>query len=734
MLNVKLIKIVSVYIVVMATAMVFTHHVHAGSLVEIETNCQCGTVLRLHAEFSGTPLTKENYKVNSTFSLDNNPSCVNPDDTGAETVPIEHYDSVLGKWVEGYDASGRGWIDSRNTYYSPGACVWKEYTSWVIKDSNGNTVKNGDTSSICSDCQNSAPTCKSPIPNPDKDSYGPGETISLKSDATDKDGDALSYEWSASAGSLATPRSEDTDYTFPNAYDVSSVIKYKVTDTHGAYAECQTTLNTSEEPQAFCGDGIINGNEECDDGEQNGNVCTPTSENSCTYCSDTCTLITVNSTGPEPYCGDGIVNNNEACDNGEQNGKTCSPEYGETCTYCNSDCSELITVNGGYCGDGYVDEPQEECDDKESNGNTCIPPKDSSCTYCSDDCKNVTVASNPDASACNESCVDNTDCDSGLVCSGNVCRNNSCLSDIDCVCDNNAVDTQIIVNTNLASDNTCVSDIGMLGDVDVTLQSDSSSNKYNAKSSPTEGKAVFDNVPYDTYTISAKKEEYISCESSVSVTVDPSNLKQEENMSLFKSEPNTWLSCSQGNFTMLTDLNEKMPSSGALIDLDGTIMIDGSIDLKDGEYGNNTYVFSPYNNGDNAFFNTVFAKITESNNDVYFVQGDYEVKNSNSSDTEFSLPGTKTILVVGGDLVVDYNIDKINATIIVNGDATFRSEDDSDSSVVDDDLMINGNLLVHENIIQKRKSHIEVKGTYEFLNLGDDFNFNIFREYKRYTE
>ncbi len=51
-----------------------------------------------------------------------------------------------------------------------------------------------------------------------------------------------------------------------------------------------------------------------------------------------------------PYCGDGVEQPWEECDDGENNG-----EYG----YCNEDCTGL----GPYCGDNNIDQPWEQCDD-----------------------------------------------------------------------------------------------------------------------------------------------------------------------------------------------------------------------------------------------------------------------------------------------------------------------------------------------------------------------------------
>ena len=71
----------------------------------------------------------------------------------------------------------------------------------------------------------------------------------------------------------------------------------------------------------FCGNGVLNSGEACDDGANNKLTCTPTysfsssSIGSCTYCvTNLCNLNTV----PGPFCGDGV----------------CSPEHGENYQTC----------------------------------------------------------------------------------------------------------------------------------------------------------------------------------------------------------------------------------------------------------------------------------------------------------------------------------------------------------------------------------------------------------------
>jgi fibro-slime domain-containing protein len=94
-----------------------------------------------------------------------------------------------------------------------------------------------------------------------------------------------------------------------------------------------------------CGDGIINGTEQCDDGPKN-------DDNAYGGCTTQCTI--------GPYCGDGKVFPDpaiEQCDDGvNQSG------YGDP-NGCAPGCK-----TPPYCGDGNVDFPNEQCDDGVNNG------------------------------------------------------------------------------------------------------------------------------------------------------------------------------------------------------------------------------------------------------------------------------------------------------------------------------------------------------------------------------
>lgn len=108
----------------------------------------------------------------------------------------------------------------------------------------------------------------------------------------------------------------------------------------------------------FCGDGAVNGGEECDDGNAVDN--------------DGCTNACTN-----PRCGDGIVQAPEECDDGNLvNNDACTnacttPRCGDGIVQAGEQCDDGNQIDGDgcqancqnpRCGDGIVD-PGEGCDD-----------------------------------------------------------------------------------------------------------------------------------------------------------------------------------------------------------------------------------------------------------------------------------------------------------------------------------------------------------------------------------
>jgi fibro-slime domain-containing protein len=162
-------------------------------------------------------------------------------------------------------------------------------------------------------------------------------------------------------------------------------------------------VHTVSQCATVCGDGIVAGNEQCDNGTNNGSygTCNPDCtlapycgddkvENPPEQCDNGSNLATYGGTMEEcgpgckwaPYCGDGVKNGPEACDQG-------SSDVSPSTAYGKNVCTTACTV-APYCGDGV---PQsafgEQCDNGTNNGSygTCNP----NCTlapYCGDGTKN----------------------------------------------------------------------------------------------------------------------------------------------------------------------------------------------------------------------------------------------------------------------------------------------------------------------------------------------------------
>lgn len=140
----------------------------------------------------------------------------------------------------------------------------------------------------------------------------------------------------------------------------------------GCSADCRTVESGWRCPEAgracspICGDGIVAGRETCDDGNtQSGDGCS----NICLTepgwdCSGgTCVRSSFDGglepDGRQAVCGDGIMSGAEECDDGPMNSDST---YGGCTTRC---------TLGPHCGDGTVDQG-EECDLGDLNGKPVI--------------------------------------------------------------------------------------------------------------------------------------------------------------------------------------------------------------------------------------------------------------------------------------------------------------------------------------------------------------------------
>jgi len=111
----------------------------------------------------------------------------------------------------------------------------------------------------------------------------------------------------------------------------------QVCETENGYAgtkTCNSCLWGECETEEFCGDGTLNGNEECDDGNN--------------IDGDGCSSICINEQSTGPVCGDGIKEGTEECDEGEDNGDH---------SLCSSQCILNPACNDGIDNDqdGLID-------------------------------------------------------------------------------------------------------------------------------------------------------------------------------------------------------------------------------------------------------------------------------------------------------------------------------------------------------------------------------------------
>lgn len=134
--------------------------------------------------------------------------------------------------------------------------------------------------------------------------------------------------------------------------------------------ECM--LDTSGCYDSVCGDGVVDGFvEECD------TTATETCEDlglepGTVTCTDECVLDTSLCGAGGAVCGDGVINGTEECDGDELDGINCedlgfdvgTPGCTDRCLFDDSECRTIT------CGDGVVD-PGEECEGEDLAGLTC---------------------------------------------------------------------------------------------------------------------------------------------------------------------------------------------------------------------------------------------------------------------------------------------------------------------------------------------------------------------------
>ena len=164
---------------------------------------------------------------------------------------------------------------------------------------------------------------------------------------------------------------------FPSsANSCAKVVGTGSTGTLSCSEDCKTIITTQCTPAVVCGDGVVGGSEACD-GSAFASGKTDCSAYSSEYksgtsvsCLSNCTVDT-SACVRKDYCGDGVINGEEECDGANflLGGTLCSQwdaKYGAGNVSCGSDCKVkydacVLVSDMKKCGNGVLDET-ELCD------------------------------------------------------------------------------------------------------------------------------------------------------------------------------------------------------------------------------------------------------------------------------------------------------------------------------------------------------------------------------------
>ncbi len=153
----------------------------------------------------------------------------------------------------------------------------------------------------------------------------------------------------------------------------------------GTYNHCKSDCSGMSD-SGYCGDGKLNGDEECDDGYLDPALGKRVGgDGKYGHCRPDCRRA--------PFCGDGVVNTDpsigdvEVCDDGlgyvvDANGNIVGGGTGAYGNNCLPDCS----ARTAWCGDGTVDEGYEECDEAYTDAYGNVVGGDGSYNGCNEGC------------------------------------------------------------------------------------------------------------------------------------------------------------------------------------------------------------------------------------------------------------------------------------------------------------------------------------------------------------
>lgn len=225
------------------------------------------------------------------------------------------------------------------------------------------------------------------------------------SDSVVTDTDPTTSDESSSTASDAS--ATDTLTTTASASD---------TDTDGSSTTNDTAVDSTG---GTCGDGVVDGSENCDGTDLGGTDCaaqgydagTLACNADCTFDVSACTMAN---------CGDGVLNGKEICDGADLGDATCMTEGFDGGTLaCAADCASLDTTACAQCGNGIID-AGEDCD-VSLGGHSCVGEGyDSGALHCNADCTFDFTG----CGTCGNGEIDGTEfCDSDNI-AGETCADN----------------------------------------------------------------------------------------------------------------------------------------------------------------------------------------------------------------------------------------------------------------------------------------------------------------------
>lgn len=208
----------------------------------------------------------------------------------------------------------------------------------------------------------------------------------------------------------------------------------------GTTEGADTDSTDGDETGSACGNGTIDGSEQCDGKALDGADCRSLGFAAGELaCGDDCDFDVSGCRGEGPACGDGQVEGTEQCDGAELGGQSCEGlGFPSGTLACNADCTFDSSMCGGgaaVCGDGNAD-AGEACDGADLSGQSCasqgfsggVLSCDAGCSF--------------DTSGCTgggDRCTFDSDCPGVQYCEESSCYDgvvgDPCTFDSDCMSD-----------------------------------------------------------------------------------------------------------------------------------------------------------------------------------------------------------------------------------------------------------------------------------------------------------